>query len=67
MKSFLVSHKLKSSFLNLAGVASVPPGRVAGWGGVEWGGVGDLVGEEWYCCIFFLQHKMAWVAIRLVT
>ena len=50
MKSSLVSHKLKSSFLDLAGVASVPPKR----------------GKSSIAAFFFLQHKIAHVAIKLV-
>lgn len=51
MKSSLVSHKLKSSFLDLAGVASVPPKR----------GKSSIA-----AFFFFLQHKIAHVAIKLV-
>lgn len=49
MKSFLVSHELKQSFLNVAGVVRVPPEQ-----------------KSSIAVVFFLKHKIARVAIKLV-
>lgn len=53
MKSFLVSHELKQSFLNVAGVASVPPEQRKGSAALGF-------------FFFFSSIKIAWVAIKLV-